>query len=452
MTTATQTAAGALLERLRARTDAAEVYRASSDGLEVRFTSGQVKGASAREASGLAVRALRGGKLGFAGSRDVSPEGVDRLVLHADHSIEVGDPSDVRFPAPSRAARAPEELRTFDEATAALGVPDLVAFGQAALAPLRARFPGVVFDAVVRRSVGSTELLNTSGVAVSSRRTVFAATVECNRTRDQDVLIDYHSVVGVSRAELSPEALVEPLARRLAWAERLVELRPGRLPVLFSPAGSLVLWSPLLEALSGKTVMLGTSPLRDKRGQAILDPRIDLLDDGLLPGALGSAPFDDEGVPKRTSPLVAGGVLMGFVHDLETAQVTGQSPTGNGERGGVMGRPGPGFNTIVVRGGDRSWEELVRGIDRGLLVQSVIGMGQGNTLPGTFSNPIDVAFAIEGGQVVGRVKDLSIAGNIYELLGPKQLGALSKDVEQVHGAYRLPWVRVNDVNVVGKAS
>jgi PmbA protein len=454
MATTTQAPAtpAALLERLRAKTDSAEVFRASSDGLEVRFTAGQVKGASARESSGLAVRALRGGKLGFAGSRDISAEGLERLELHADHSIDVGDPSQVRFPAPSRAPCAPDALRSHDPATAALGVPELVAFGQAMLAPLRARFPGIMFDAVVRRSVGSTELVNTSGVAVSHARTVFSASVEANRTRDQDVLIDYVSTAAVARAEVDAEALIAPLAQRLAWAETLVELKPGRMPVLFTPPGSLLLWSPLLEALSGKTVMLGTSPLREKRGQTILDPRICLTDDGLLPGALSSAPFDDEGVPKRTSALVAAGVLQGFVHDLETAQATGQAPTGNGERGGVMGRPGPGFSTIVVQGGERSWQELVRGIDRGLLVQTVIGMGQGNTLPGTFSNPVDVAFAIEKGEVVGRVKDLSIAGNIYDLLGPKQLGALSREVESIYGSYRLPWVLVNDVNVVGKGS
>src|SRR5690606_7434830 len=80
-----------LLERLRGRTDEAEVFRAGSDGLEVRFSNGQVKTAVARETSGLAARAIKGGKLGFAGSRDTSPDGLERLVLHLEHSIDVGD-------------------------------------------------------------------------------------------------------------------------------------------------------------------------------------------------------------------------------------------------------------------------------------------------------------------------------------------------------------------------
>lgn len=449
--TSTSQGARALLERLRGHADEAEVFRAGSDGLEVRFSAGQVKTALARETSGLAVRAKKDGKLGFAGSRDASPEGLDRLVLHAEHSIDVGDPSPVTFPGKAAPPVDPAALQSFDEATAALGVADLVGFGQEVLAPLRARYPDVVFDVVVRRGVGHHELFNSAGGEVAHRRTVFSVGVEANRTQDQDVLIDYMSLAAPARADVDPAAVTGPLLQRLAWADETVTLAPGRMPVLFTPAGSLVVWGPLLEALSGKTVMLGTSPLRDKVGQRILDPRVHLTDDGLLPGAIASAPFDDEGVPRRTSPLIAAGALQGFVHDLETAQATGQAPTGNGERGGVMGRPGPGFSTVVVQGGDASWRDLLGGIRRGLLVQTVMGMGQGNTLPGTFSNPVDVAYAIEDGQVVGRVKDVSIAGNVYDLLGPAHLGGLSSEVETVYGSYRVPWLLVNDMNVVGKA-
>lgn len=441
----------ALLSRVSGRTDEAEIYRASSDAAEVRFAAGKVKNAVARETSGVAVRGIKAGKLGFAGSRDLSPQGLERLVEHTARSIDVGDPTPVRFPGASPAPVDAATLDTYDAATAALGVAELVAAGREALDPLQAKFPAVTFDVVVRRGVGRAALRNTAGVRVDWEQTSFSLSVEANRTQDQDVLLDWCSTAAPSRAAADIGEVVEQLARRLEWAQTTVTgFQPGRLPVLFSPAGSLLLWSPLLEALSGKTVMLGTSPLRDKLGQTILDPRVRLVDDGLLPGALGSAPFDDEGTPRRTTPLIDDGVLASFVHDLETARVTGQAPTGNGERGGALGKPGPGFTSLVVRGGDRGWQELVAGIDRGLLVHSVIGMGQGNTLPGTFSNPVDLAYAIEKGKVVGRVKDVSIAGNVYDLLGPKHLGAFSREVERISGGSRLPWVLVDDLNVVGK--
>src|SRR5207244_2141421 len=115
--------------------------------------------------------------------------------------------------------------------------------------------------------------------------------------------------------------------------------RSGLLPVYFSPACAFVVWSPIFQGLSGKAVQTGTSPLREKRGQEVLDRRIEIVDDGVAPGLLGSAPYDDEGVPRRRTILFGDGVLGSFVHDLKTAAATKQEPTGNGERPGILGQP-----------------------------------------------------------------------------------------------------------------
>ena len=205
--------------------------------------------------------------------------------------------------------------------------------------------------------------------------------------------------------------------------------------------------------LIGATARAGllTSPLRDRVGEQILSSEFTLTDDGLLPGGLSSSAFDDEGVPRRTRVLIEAGVLRGFVHDLETARATGSEPTGNGERGGVTGKPGPGFSNLLLSPGTKSVAEMMAGIKYGLLVHSVIGMGQGNTLPGNFSNPVDLAYLIEDGEVKGRVKDVSIAGNIYELL-MDQLGGLSSEVKVLSGTVHLPWMLIDDMKVVGKGS
>lgn len=429
--------------------DQAEVFASSADACEVRFVAGQVKGATVRETSGVGVRAIRDGRLGFSGTRDPSPAAQEQLQQNVEDSLTVGDPTPIVFPAPARAEPV-EGL--FDASTRGLGVAELRDVGAQVFGELSRLHPDVVFEGKVRRSAGSHALTNSAGCSFEERYTGFSISVEANRTRDEDVLLDFVYTGAPSAGAVDPQALVARLSQRLRWAERTVDFRPGEVPVVFSPEGSLLLWRPLLQALNGTTVMLGTSPLRERLGDTILDPRVTLVDDGRLPGALGSAAFDDEGVPRQRTPLVESGVLESFVHDLDSATRTGQRPTGNAQRGGALSQPSPGFTNVVVAGGDRPQAELIREIDYGLLVHSVIGMGQGNTLPGNFSNPIDIAFLIEGGEVVGRVKDVSIAGNVYELLGPKHLLAFSREVEPVYGTYRLPWVFVQGVNVVGKAS
>ena len=84
-------------------------------------------------------------------------------------------------------------------------------------------------------------------------------------------------------------------------------------------------------------------------------------------------------ISRRT--LIEKGILKGFVHDLETAKATGAEPTGNGERGGVTGKPGPGFSNLLLSPGEKTSTDMLAGIKYGLLVHSMIGVGQGNTLP-----------------------------------------------------------------------
>jgi len=82
--------------------------------------------------------------------------------------------------------------------------------------------------------------------------------------------------------------------------------------------------------------------------------------------------------------------------------------------------------------------EIVAGIKEGLLVESPLGLGQGNVISGAFSNNLSLAFKIEGGEIVGRVKDVSIAGNIYQDL--RHIKALSREAEWVYGGLRLPYI------------
>ena len=441
-----------LLEAARNQADQAEVFEASSDSAEVRFANGVVKNAVARESSGVSVRAIKGGKLGFAGARDVSDAGRAKLLENVASSIGVGDEATIAFPPAAAAPVDAAALKIDDAETRALGIPELAELGKQALATLQARHPEFVFDATVRRGIGQTRVRNTAGVDASESYTTFSFSLEANKTSDEDVLMDFVYAGGPARGGVDVDAVVDSLSQRLRWCERVVTLRPGAMPVLFTPEGGLLLWGPLCAALNGKTVMQETSPLRAKLGQTILDPRVTVVDDGLLAGAMGSSRFDDEGLPRRRTPLIEQGVLKSFVHDLETAQATGQPPTGNGERGGVMGKPGPSFSNLVVTGGAQPWQDMLQGIEYGLLVHSVMGMGQGNTLPGNVSNPVELGFLIENGEVKGRVKDVSIAGNIYELLGPDHFGGFSQEVLPVYGSYRLPWIQINGMNVVGKSA
>ncbi len=92
---------------------------------------------------------------------------------------------------------------------------------------------------------------------------------------------------------------------------------------------------------------------------------------------------------------------------------------------------------------------MFAGIEEGLVVEELLGAGQGNELGGDFRANVSLGYRVEGGRIVGRVKDTMIAGNVYEVL--KQVEAISDSPEWVFGSMRTPAFRCSGVKVAAKS-
>jgi PmbA protein len=189
-------------------------------------------------------------------------------------------------------------------------------------------------------------------------------------------------------------------------------------------------------------VLQGSSPLAGKVGETLFDARLSIVDDPLTPGRPLSRPVDDECVASRCTGLVERGVVQRFVYDLETAARAKTQSTGNGRRG-VFGKPHIGYTNILFRGTDGMHDVraqhaaplhlaaatlgggLIGDIDDGLIVDDLIGVGQGNVISGAFSHPVGLAYRVQRGEITGRVKDAAVAGNAYDLL--KRIGGFGAD-------------------------
>ena len=172
------------------------------------------------------------------------------------------------------------------------------------------------------------------------------------------------------------------------------------------------------------------------------------MDDGTLNGKFGSAAYDDEGVPHRRNVLIGEGALNGFLYDLKTAAQSGVESTGNGSRG-LFNQPNPAPTNLIFAPGETPLADMIAGIGEGLLVQDVLGLGQGNVLSGAFSNPIALGFKIEKGEITGRVKDVSIAGNVYDVL--QNIAAVSRESDWIYSNFNAPYILLEEMNVAGKA-
>lgn len=424
-----------LLEQAGRRAEAADATLKTDETVTLLFEAGRLKSTSWSQEQGVNLRVLSGNRLGVAGSTAAEPSGVVEAALA---SAAIADPVDLLLPAP---APLPS-VRTYSPAAAAASVSDLSALGQSLVE--RLSHDGWQVNVTVERSAGSVRVANSRGVEATYDVTAVSLAAEVTRVSGDDILMvgDFYAAADLP-AEPVVASLAESIGRRVHWAEQAAPPPRGELPVLFTPAGSAALFLPIRQACQGKAVLQGVSPLGGRIGERAFDSSLSLVDDPWVPGAPGSRAIDDEGVVGRRLPLVKDGVIAGFIYDLETAARAGVPATGHARRT-TFGKPQAAYSNLVLSPGDLTWDELVAKVHDGLIVDELIGVGQGNVIGGAFSHPVALAYRVSGGEVVGRVKDAAVAGNAYELLS--RIAGLGREVEW-RGSLAMPPMLLEGVSV-----
>jgi PmbA protein len=430
-----------ILTQLKKQAEQVEILSLQNEKTTVEYEANQLKTCTVAETKGTAVRVIRKGRLGFAASSDDTA--MDKLAANALESATYGDKASFSFPDP---APAPS-VRTFDKVIAELPISRLVEIGREMLDLVLPVEPEARCNVSLERSLVSASIRNQKGLDVSFKTSPLSLGLEIDRIEGDDVLILYDQL-GTTIWEEDYLAFALRLVEKLKKARIITSLKPGRMPVLFAPTGTLALGIPLSQGLNGKEVYKGTSPMAGKIGGKLFDEKVTIIDDGTIDGKFASASYDDEGVPRSRNVLIEKGVLKSFIYDLKTAAQSGVESTGNASRG-LFNPPEPSFTNLVIQPGETPLKDILAGIDEGIMVHDLMGLGQGNILSGVFSNPLALAFKIEKGEIVGRVKDLSIAGNIYDLL--KNVAAVSKEAEWVYSTFHAPYILIPEMNVAGKA-
>ncbi len=255
---------------------------------------------------------------------------------------------------------------------------------------------------------------------------------------------DYDYSAALHGADLDPPERVGRTA-----GERTVErLNPRkveskRVPVVFDRrvAGSLV--GHLAGAINGAAVARKTSFLKDRLGERLFKPGIEVLDDPQRRRGLRSRPFDAEGVATRRLAVVADGVLASWFLDCATARELGLATTGHAQRG-VSSTPAPGPSNLHLAAGREAPEALMADIAEGFYVTDLIGMGV-NHVTGDYSRGAS-GFWIERGRKSYPVSEVTIAGNLIDMF--RELSP-ADDLEFRFGT-NAPTVRVEGLTVAGK--
>ncbi|MGH7927147.1 MAG: TldD/PmbA family protein, partial [Candidatus Binatia bacterium] len=180
-----------------------------------------------------------------------------------------------------------------------------------------------------------------------------------------------------------------------------------------------------------------------KLGTQIGSSLLTVIDDATIPGALGSKPFDGEGLPTRKKTVVQGGILQSYLLDTYSGRKLGLPSTGNASRS-VGEPPGVSPANFYLAPGRHSSEEIIRSIKQGLYITELIGFGV-NMVTGDYSRGA-AGLWIENGELTHAVEEVTIAGNLKEMF--QNIEMVGNDLE-MRGRICAPTLKISQMTVAG---
>ncbi len=376
---------------------------------------GQVDTVTHSREQRLSLRVFAGRSSAAASTSDLSRASLERVVDEATALARVTaeDPC-AGLPDPATLAAEIPDLELWDDA------PDLAPEDKIALAR-RAEVAALEADPRITNSEGAEAwdrrghyvYATSHGFARGYATSSFGLSVSPVAAADGEMQRDSWYSAARRRAALeAPESIGRTAAARTVRRLGGRKVKTAEVPVIFDPDTAASLVRAIAGAASGPSLYRRASFLLDRLGTRIGSPLVTIVDDGRIPRALGSRPFDGEGLATGRTVLVDGGVLASYLLDSYSARKLGMASTHHAARDGS----GVGVTTtnLVLQTGAASPEDLIRSVGRGLYVTELIGFGV-NGVTGDYSRGA-AGLWIEGGALAYPVQEVTVAGNLLEML------------------------------------
>lgn len=423
-----------------------EVYLQYRDRFEVNIRQGEIETLTRAASKGLGLRLFVEGRLGFGYTSDFSPDTLENLVKKALALAKESTPDKNQGLPEDKMTELPE-LNLFDPYLAEVEDETKI---KMARDMEKAAF---AYDTQVNNTeessygdhVGTVIIANSRGLL--SSYTATSVELSCTTVAEEQGCKQvgwWGSHKRFFKDLASPESIGEKAAQRTVRMLNARKVKTQKVPVVFDPLAGASFWQAIFGALNGDTVYKKASFLAGKLGDKVASDLVTLIDDGTLPGGLGSRPFDGEGVPTRRKIALEKGILKTYFYDTYTARKVGVSPTGNAVRN-YSTTPAIGPTNFFLQAGSHTPEEIIASVKNGLYLIWMMGMGA-NLVTGDYSRGA-YGIWIENGELAYPVHEITVAGNMEEMM--KNITMVGNDLEFM-GAMASPTFKVAEMTVSGR--
>jgi PmbA protein len=419
-----------------------------ADQVEVSVSEGSEFSAEVREgrieklleagSRGLSLKVIVDHQVATASSSDLSKETLRLLVENALARARLASPDPCAgLPAEPEAFANPESLGIFDPR-----IPELRPEAKIEAAKTTERI--CLSDPRIKKSYGSSfntydgrvHLANSRGFSGSYRKTSCSCGVALQAGEGDNLIDEGWSDSSVDLAKLmKPEDIAKKAVYRVTRLIGAKKISTQNVPVVFESPVTDELMGFLATCVNGSSIYTKQSFLAECLGQQIAGAGVTVVDDGLMPKAPGTRPFDREGVPARKTVVVQNGILNGYLLDSYASRKLNMRSTGNAS----------GPTNFYLSAGTHTPEEIIRSVDKGLLLTGTIGFG----LVPTTGDISRGAFGvwIENGELAYPVSEITISGNLGQML--KSMDMIGNDLD-FRRSVTGPTIKVAEMTVGGK--
>jgi PmbA protein len=426
---------------LKCGADEVEVSVVDGREFDVDIRKGRIEHLVEADSRVCGLKVIRDKRTAYASSSDLAPGTLRRLVRNAVRRAGLGSPDEYAGLAPlSKKAVDATALRLFDPAVAGLDAKAKIRLAREteriALGDKRiTNSYGANFGTNEARSV----LVNSSGFAGEYEQTYCELSVGLQAGgTDNKVEDSWFSAKRHFRELATPEEVARKAVERTLRQLRPRKIRTQNVPVIFEPTQTSWLMGFLFGCVSGTAVYQKATFLAGKLGERIGNGLVTVVDDGLLPGELGTRPFDSDGVPSQRTAVVEAGVLRNYLCNTYAARKLKLKSTGNADGGGVSP------NNFYLQPGTATPRDIIAGTKKGLILIRTLGHGL-NSVSGDISRG---AFGlwVEDGEIAYPVSEVTISGNLGTVL--ENIEAVGNDLD-FFSPVTGPTVKVAEMTVAG---
>ena len=378
---------------------------------KVSFTANKLNQTESTHSDGQALRLIKDKKIGFTAM--YGKIAIEDMINNALEVLKFSPEIKFNFPQKDNSSKEINSTNTNETIDALISFCKINGEEIIEIISNATKSSSLLVDISFDVTNQSESLSNSKDLNYSYSNQFYSFSINLRETLENDFVEIFSAVT--DNSFLEHKSYVKEALNLYLLSKKHAKIKSGSYPVLFTSKASKELIGIIEMALNGKLINQKSSPWHDKLGKKVLSSLISIKQEPKI-GYMARA-IDDEGSTVKSLRLVNNGILENFYFDLSSASKSNNlfKSTGNGFKNSLTSQPEPNLLNMIINSGKKSLEQIIKEIDYGLLVDQTMG-GLSSNVSGEISVNVDLGFLIEKGEIVGRVKDTMVSGNVYTAL------------------------------------